>query len=89
MTSRKMLTATLAALALVATASVTDAAARYHRHHGHHRHGMSNAASTGTGRSSQDNMADRLNAQSLQQSRGAPQGAVSPMDSAPPGALPR
>lgn len=75
MTSSPTLIATLAALALV-VGSAGAADARSHHHH-HHRHSHMQAMSHNGdgmargGRTAQDNMADQLNAQSLQQSQGS------------------
>lgn len=89
MTARKTLTAALGTLALLgATAGAADAATRHH-HRGHTRmHAMNHGSSARGGRTSQDNMADQLNAQSLQQTRGGamPAGSGS-MDA--PGAMPQ
>ena len=78
MTVRKMHTALAAALILAgATASAANAATQSHRHPAHSR------ASAASGRTSQDNMADQLNAQSLQQARGGAAPSSAPATAAP------
>jgi len=90
MTARQTHTALAAALILVgATASAANAATQHRTHAAHSRTGAMNRASSARGgRTSQDNMADQLNAQSLQQSRGgaAPSGAPA---TAAPGTTPQ
>lgn len=70
MTPRPIVSTALAALVLVgAMASAADAATRHRTHQTHAMNTRSSMSHSRTGRSAQDNMADQLNAQSLQRSQ--------------------